>query len=102
MKIKGKFAMFVAACTLLFLSLPVLARPANSPQDQETTQAHSAQKGKNQKVQRGPGKEVAKGGEDIGKGAGKGAESLGKAPPAPAAHPATFPPAHPPPHHAQY
>ena len=78
MKIKGKFAMFVAACTLLFLSLPVLARPANSPQDQETTQAHSAQKGKNQKVQRGPGKEVGKGGEDIGKGAGKGAESLGK------------------------
>src|SRR6266436_1623622 len=78
MKIKVKFAMFVAACILLFLSLPALARPANSPQDQETTQPHSAPKGENQKVQPGPGKEVGKGGEDIGKGAGKGAESLGK------------------------
>jgi hypothetical protein len=80
MKIKAKFEMFVAACTLslLFLSPPVLARPANSPQDQGTTQTQSVQKGKNQKVQPGPGKEVGKGGEDIGKGAGKGAESLGK------------------------
>src|ERR1700692_2705677 len=48
MKIKVKFAIFLAACTLLFLSLP------------------------------GPGKEVGKGGEDVGKGASKGAESLGK------------------------
>jgi hypothetical protein len=63
---------------LLFLTLPAPARPANSPQDQGSTQTHSAQKGKNQKVQPGPGKEVGKGGEDIGKGAGKGAESLGK------------------------
>src|SRR4029077_17593690 len=78
MKIKAKFEMFVAAGTLLFLSLPVLAHPANSPQDQEIVQAQSAQKGKNQKVQPGPGKEVGKGSEDIGKGAGKGAESLGK------------------------
>jgi hypothetical protein len=78
MKTKAKLAMFVAACILSFLSLPVLARPANSPQDQETTQTQSAQKGKNQKVQPGPGKDVGKGGEDIGKGAGKGAESLGK------------------------
>jgi hypothetical protein len=36
------------------------------------------QKGKKQKVERGPGKEIGKGGEDIGKGAGKGTESLGK------------------------
>ena len=78
MKSKAKFAIFVAPYTLLFLSLPALARPANSPQDQGTTQAQSAQKGKNQKVQPSPGKEVGKGGEDIGKGAGKGAESLGK------------------------
>src|SRR5260370_36846641 len=78
MRIKAKFAIFVAACTLLFLSLPALARPANSPQDQGTTETQPVKKGKNQKVQPGPGKEVGKGGEDIGKGAGKGAESLGK------------------------
>ncbi len=78
MKIKAKFATFVAACALLFLSLPVLARPANSPQDQGTTQTQSGPKGENHKAQPGNGKEVGKGGEDIGKGAGKGAESLGK------------------------
>src|SRR6202158_600643 len=49
--------MFVAACTLLFSSLPTLAHPANSPQDQGTTQTQSVQKGENQKVQTGPGKE---------------------------------------------
>jgi hypothetical protein len=78
MKIKAKFAMLVAACTLslLFLTLPALALPANSPRDQGTTQTQSGQKGENQKP--GPGKDVGKGGEDIGKGAGKGAESLGK------------------------
>jgi hypothetical protein len=78
MKIKGKFATFVAAYALLFLSLPALARPANSPQDQATEQTQSVQKGKSRKAQPGPGKEVGKGGEDIGKGAGKGAENLGK------------------------
>src|SRR6202140_4825873 len=78
MKTKAKLPMFVAACILLFLSLPALARPANSPQDQGTMQTQSAQKGKNQKAKPGPGKEVGKGGEDVGKGAGKGAESLGK------------------------
>jgi hypothetical protein len=76
MKIRAKFAMFVAAGTLLFLSLPALARPANSPQDQRTTQTQSGQKGENQKPS--PGKEVGKGAEDIAKGAGKGAESMGK------------------------
>jgi hypothetical protein len=80
MKIKARFAMFVATCTLLllFLSLPGLARSANSPQDQGTTQTQSLPKGENHKAQPGPGKDVGKGGEDIGKGAGKGAESLGK------------------------
>jgi hypothetical protein len=78
MKIKAKFAMFVAACNLLALSLPTLARAENSPQDQGTTQTQLAKKDKKQKGQPGPGKEVGKGGEDIGKGAGKGAESLGK------------------------
>ena len=78
MKVKAKFAILGAAYTLSFLSLPALARPANSPQDQGTMQTQSAQKGKNQKAQPGPGKEVGKGGEDVGKGAGKGAESLGK------------------------
>jgi len=68
----------VAACNLLFVSLPALARPAQSPQDQGTTQTQSVQIDKKQKAQPGPGKEVGKGGEDIGKGAGKGAGSLGK------------------------
>jgi hypothetical protein len=79
MKIKPKCALiFVAACILVFLSLPAFARPANPPQDQGTAQTQSVQKGENQKVERGPGKEIGKGGEDVGKGAGKGAESLGK------------------------
>jgi hypothetical protein len=80
MKMKAKFEMFVAACTslLLCLSLPALARPANSLQDQGTTQTQSVQKGESRKAQAGPGKEVGKGGDDIGKGVGKGAESLGK------------------------
>lgn len=79
MKINARFAsILVTVCSLFFLSLPAFALPAKSPQDQGTAQTRSAQKGKKQKVQPGPGKEVGKGGEDIGKGAGKGAESLGK------------------------
>jgi hypothetical protein len=79
MKIKPKFAsIFVTACILVFLSLPAIASPANPAQDQGTAQPQSVQKGEKQKVEPGPGKEVGKGGEDIGKGAGKGAESLGK------------------------
>lgn len=94
MKIKAKFAMFVALCILLFLSLPVLARPANSPQDQGTTQTQSVPKGESQKAQPGPGKDVGKGGEDIGKGAGKGAESLGKGTAEAAGNLATLHPGH--------
>jgi len=81
MKTKARFAsMFVAACifAFVFLSLPAFARPAYPPQDQGTAETQSAQKDKNQKVERGAGKEIGKGGEDIGKGAGKGAGSLGK------------------------
>src|SRR5580704_10698956 len=79
MKAKTKFALiFVAACILVFVSLPAFARPANRPQDQGTAQTQSVQKGENQKVEPSSGKEVGKGGEDVGKGAGKGAESLGK------------------------
>jgi hypothetical protein len=78
MKIKAKFAMFVAACAWLFSSLPVLGGSANSPQTEGTTPTQSVQKGEKQKGQPGPGKDVGKGSEDIGKGAGKGAESLGK------------------------
>ena len=89
MKIKAKFSMFVAACALLFSSLPVLAGPANSPQTEGTTQTQSVQKGEKQKGQPGPGKDVGKGGEDVGKGAagagkdvgvgtGKGAAKIGK------------------------
>ncbi len=79
MKSKAKLAsMFVAACSLVFLSLPAFARSANPPQDQGAAQKKSVQKGNKSKVESGPGKEIGKGGEDVGKGAGKGAESLGK------------------------
>jgi hypothetical protein len=81
MKIKAKFSsIFVAACSLILilLSLPALARPGYSAQDDGTAQTQSVPKGKKQKDERGSGKEIGKGGEDIGKGAGKGAESLGK------------------------
>jgi hypothetical protein len=94
MKVSAKFAMFVAACNLFFLSLPALARAANSPQDQGTTQTQSVQNGEQQKVQPGPGKEVGKGGEDIGKGAGKGAESLGKGTAGAAGNAVTLHPGH--------
>jgi hypothetical protein len=79
MKTKVKFASkFVAACILGFLSLPAFARPANPPQDAGTTQTQSVEQGKKKKVEPSPGREIGKGGEDVGNGAGKGAESLGK------------------------
>ena len=82
MKTKAKFSMFVAACALLFSSLPVLAGPANSPQTEGTTQTQSVQKGEKQKGQPGPGKDVGvgtgKGAAKIGKGSGKGIGKLGK------------------------
>jgi hypothetical protein len=79
MKIRTKFAWtIVAVCILFFFSLPAFPRPVNPPQDQGTAQTQSVQNGRNQKVEPGSGKEIGKGGEDIGKGAGKGAESLGK------------------------
>ena len=79
MKAETKIAsIFIAACILVFLSLPVFARPANPPQDQGTAQTESVQKGEKQKVEGSSGKEIGKGGEDIGKGAGNGTESLGK------------------------
>jgi len=79
MKTKAKLAsIFVAACLLVFVSLPAFARPARAPQDQATAETQSVEKGKKQKDERGSGKEIGKGGEDVGKGAGKGAESLGK------------------------
>src|SRR5580700_4568668 len=78
MKIRAKFtSIFAAACGLVFLSLPASARPSH-PQDQQSSQTQSVPKGEKQKVEPGSGKEIGKGGEDIGKGAGKGAESLGK------------------------
>jgi hypothetical protein len=77
MKIRAKIpSICLAACILVFLSLPVFARPANPGQDQGTAQTQSVEKGK--KAEPGPGKEIGKGGADIGKGTGKGAESLGK------------------------
>jgi hypothetical protein len=79
MKIKAKFASTImAACILFFLSQPAFARPVNPSQDQGTAQSQAEQNSKKQKVEPSPGKEIGKGGADIGKGAGKGAESLGK------------------------
>ena len=77
MKIKAKFAsIFVVAGIVILLSQPVFARPANPPQDQGAAQTQS--KGKDQKAEPSPAKEIGKGGEDVGKGAGKGAANLGK------------------------
>src|SRR6202051_3974619 len=79
MKIRTELAStIVAVCVLFFFSLPAFPRPVNPPPDQGTAQTQSVQKDKNQKVESGSGKEIGKGGEDIGRGAGKGAESLGK------------------------
>jgi hypothetical protein len=79
MKISAKLAwLLVAADIVIFLSLPGFARPANRTQEQGTAETQSVKKDKKQKVEPGPGKEIGKGGEDVGKGAGKGAESLGK------------------------
>jgi hypothetical protein len=79
MEIRAKLAsIFVTASILVWLSLPVFARPVSRPQDPGTAETQSAKKDEKQNAERGPGKEVGKGGEDIGKGAGKGAESLGK------------------------
>jgi hypothetical protein len=77
MKIRANFTSIFAACMLVFLSLPALSQ-SHPPQDQQTSQTQSVQKGKRQKVEPSSGKEIGKGGEDIGKGAGKGAEGLGK------------------------
>jgi hypothetical protein len=61
MKAKTKFAsILMAACILVFLSLPALARPGNPSQDQGTAQTESVQKGEKQKVERSSGKEIGK------------------------------------------
>jgi hypothetical protein len=79
MRIKTKLAsIFVTAGIEIFLSLPAFARPVSSAPDQGTAETHSAKKDEKRKAERGPGKEIGKGGEDVGKGAGKGAESVGK------------------------
>jgi len=79
MKIRANFtSIFAAACMLVFLSLPAFSQSSHPPQDEQTSQTQSVQKGEKQKVEPSSGKEIGKGGEDIGKGAGKGAESLGK------------------------
>lgn len=74
----------LAACVFILSSFS-FAWPKGAPQDQatgaadqSTGQTQSIQKTRKQKRERSPGKEIGKGGEDIGKGAGKGAESLGK------------------------
>ena len=95
MKIWAKFtSIFAAACTLVFLSLPAFARPSHPPQDQQTSQTQSLQKGGKQKVEPGSGKEIGKGGEDVGKGTAKGAGSLGKGTAGAAGNLATLHPGH--------
>ena len=48
--VNGKLAsIFVAACLLVFVSLPAFARPARAPQDQATAETQSVEKGKKQK-----------------------------------------------------
>ena len=79
MKIRAKFtSIFAAAGLLVFLNLPAFARRLHPPQNQQTSQTQSVQKGEKQKVEPSSGKEIGKGGKDIGKGTGKGAASLGK------------------------
>src|SRR6201987_934449 len=79
MKIRAKLpSILVMAGISVCLGLPAFARTASRPQDQGTAETQSAKKDQQQNAERGPGKEIGKGGEDIGKGAGKGAESLGK------------------------
>src|ERR1700723_1560555 len=79
MKVKAKFAWVLGWLgVFVYVSLPALASVPNPPQDQATVQTQSVKKSKDSKVEPGSGKEIGKGGEDIGKGAGKGAESLGK------------------------
>ncbi|HEV2423946.1 MAG TPA: hypothetical protein VGZ29_03865 [Terriglobia bacterium] len=82
---KATLTMFTLATFVFMLSSSSFARPmgplrdqAIGSADQNAAQTEALQKGKKQKRERGPGKEIGKGGEDIGKGAGKGAESLGK------------------------
>ena len=77
MKMKAKFASgFVAACILVLLSLPAVARPANPPQDQGAAQTQPVPKGDKQKVEPGPGKEIGKGAESLGKGTAGAAGNL--------------------------
>ena len=90
MRIKTKLAMIsVTAGSVIFLSLPTFARLVSRPQDQGTAETQSAKKDEKRKAERGPGKEIGKGGEDVGKGAagagtdvgvgsGKGAAKIGK------------------------
>ena len=79
MKRNFQFAsILVAACAIILLSRPAVARPANPRQNQATTPPQSAPHDNNQKPGTSPGKDVGKGGEDVGKGTAKGAGSLGK------------------------
>jgi hypothetical protein len=90
MKANLQFASLLAAAGVsLLLSLPVLARPANPPQNQDTQSQssssdtkpdtkHDKKHDKHEKAATSPGHDVGKGGEDIGKGTAKGAGSLGK------------------------
>ena len=73
MKANLQFAsILVAACVSILLSLPATARPANSPQHQGAAQTQSGPPDKTQqdkqKAGTSPGKDVGKGGEDVGKG----------------------------------
>jgi hypothetical protein len=62
------------ASSLVIGAIAVAQETRDGQQANASSQSIEKHKGKN----RGPGKEAAKGGEDIGKGVGKGAESAGK------------------------
>ena len=95
MKVKAKFASILGSLgVFVYVSLPALAGLPNPPQDQGTVQTQSVEKSKDSNVKPGSGKEIGKGGEDIGKGAGKGAESLGKGTAGAAGNLATLHPGH--------
>ena len=57
MTIRDKFTSIFATCMLVLLSLPAFSRPSHPPQDQQTSQRQSVQKGE-KKVEPSSGKEI--------------------------------------------
>ncbi len=66
---------FTSSCLLALLLVFAVPGLSQSGVDQDSAAQKTAQ---NKKKARGPGKEIGKGGEDIGKGAAKGSADLAK------------------------